>query len=129
VGASGDRMLGIAARHADAWNSWGLPDDIAERSAALTRRCEAIGRDPDEIARTAQALLFFTDDEAEAERLAEVVPRPLMAGTPERMRDVLAAYAEAGLDELIVPDFTLGSGEAKREALDRFSEDVAAAFR
>jgi F420-dependent oxidoreductase-like protein len=129
VGASGDRMLGIAARHADAWNTWGLPDDIAERSAALTRRCEAIGRDPDEIARTAQALVFFTDDKAEAERLAEVVPRPLMAGTPERMRDVLAAYAEAGLDELIVPDFTLGSGEAKREALDRFSEDVAAAFR
>jgi F420-dependent oxidoreductase-like protein len=129
VGASGDRMLGIVARFADEWNTWGLPDRIAERSAALTQRCEKAGRDPDDIARTAQALVLFTDDEAEADRLAEAVPRPLMAGTPERMRDVVAAYAEAGLDELIVPDFTLGSGAQKLEALDRFIGDVAAAFQ
>ena len=129
VGAKGDRMLGIVARYADEWNTWGLPDHIAERSAALTRQCEKVGRDPDEIARLAQALVFFTEDEAEADRLAEAVPRPLLAGTPERMRDVLAAYAEAGLDELIVPDFTLGTGNQKLEALDRFAEDVAPAFR
>ncbi len=129
VGAKGDRMLGIAARYADEWNAWGLPDHIAERSAALTRRCEAVGRDPGDIARTAQALVFFTDDEAEADRLAEAVPRPLMAGTPERLRDVVAAYAEAGLDELIVPDFTLGTGDRKRSALDQFIDEVAPAFR
>jgi hypothetical protein len=57
------------------------------------------------------------------------VPRPLMAGTPERLRDVVAAYAQAGLDELIVPDFALGTGNQKLEALDRFIEDVAPAFR
>jgi F420-dependent oxidoreductase-like protein len=129
VGAKGNRMLGIAARFADEWNAWGLPDHIGERSAALTRRCDEVGRDPDEIARSAQALVFFTDDEAEADRLAEAVPRPLMAGTPERMRDVVAAYAEAGLDELIVPDFTLGTGNQKLEALDTFIDEVAPAFR
>jgi alkanesulfonate monooxygenase SsuD/methylene tetrahydromethanopterin reductase-like flavin-dependent oxidoreductase (luciferase family) len=129
LGASGDRMLGVVARHADIWNTWGLPDHIAERSAALTRRCEAAGRDPDEIARTAQALVFFTDDEGEAERRTAASAMPVIAGTPERMRDVLAAYAEAGLDELIVPDRTFGTGEAKRAGLDRFAEDVAAAFR
>ena len=129
VGASGDRMLGIVARFADEWNTWGLPDHIAERSAALDRQCDKAGRDPDAIARSAQALLFFTDDEAEAGRLAEAVPRPLMAGTPERLRDIVAAYAKAGLDELIVPDFTLGTGDQKLEALDRFSDDVAPAFR
>jgi alkanesulfonate monooxygenase SsuD/methylene tetrahydromethanopterin reductase-like flavin-dependent oxidoreductase (luciferase family) len=129
VGASGDRMLGVVARHADIWNTWGLPGRIAERSAALTRACEAAGRDPDEITRTAQALVFFTDDEAEAERRTAASAMPVIAGTPERMRDVLAAYAEAGLDELIVPDRTFGTGEAKRAGLDRFAEDVAAAFR
>jgi F420-dependent oxidoreductase-like protein len=129
VGTKGDRMLGIAARHADEWNAWGLPDEIAERSAALTRRCEAAGRDPDDIARTAQALVFLTDDDAEGERLARAVPRPVMAGTPERLRDVVAAYAEAGLDELIVPDFTLGSGARRREALDTVIDEVAPAFR
>lgn len=129
IGATGDRMLGIVARHADIWNTWGLPDRIAERSAVLTRRCEAAGRDPDEIARTAQALVFFTDDEAEAERRMAASPMPAIAGTPPRMRDVLAAYAEAGLDVLIVPDRTFGTGEAKRAGLDRFADEVAAAFR
>jgi F420-dependent oxidoreductase-like protein len=129
VGARGDRMLGIAARFADEWNAWGLPDQIAARSAVLDARCEAAGRDPAAIARTAQGLLFFTDDAAEAERLADTLPRPVLAGTVERLRDVMAAYAGAGLTELIVPDFTLGSGARKLEALDRFVDEVAPAFR
>jgi alkanesulfonate monooxygenase SsuD/methylene tetrahydromethanopterin reductase-like flavin-dependent oxidoreductase (luciferase family) len=129
VGASGDRMLGIVARQADVWNTWGVPDHIAERSGALTRACEQAGRDPGEIERTAQAVLFITADDAEADRLAERIPRPVMAGTPERLRDVVAAYAEAGVDELIVPDATLGSGRAKLDILDTFIDDVAPAFR
>jgi len=129
VGASGDRMLRIVARHADAWNTWGVPDHIAERSATLTRACEAAGRDPGAIARAAQALVFFVDDDEEADRLVESVPRAAIAGRPERLRDVMAAYAEAGLDEFIVPDFTLGAGAAKLEALDRFIGEVAPAFR
>lgn len=129
VGCQGDRMLGITARFADEWNTWGLPDHIAERSAVLSRQCEKVGRDPDAIAHSAQALLFFTDDEAAAEKLAEAIPRPVLAGTPERLRDVLAAYAEAGLDELIVPDFTLGAGQEKQDQLDRFLTEVAPAFR
>ncbi len=52
-----------------------------------------------------------------------------MAGTPARLRDVIAAYAEAGLDEFIVPDGNLGRGAAKLEVLDRFISDVAPAFR
>jgi F420-dependent oxidoreductase-like protein len=129
IGAKGDRMLGIAARFADEWNAWGLPDVIAERSAVLDARCEAAGRDPDEIGRSAQALLFFTGDDCEAERLADTLPRPVLAGTVGRLRDVVAAYAEAGLTELVVPDFTLGSGARKLEALDRFIDEVAPAFR
>ncbi|MDD9370268.1 MAG: LLM class flavin-dependent oxidoreductase [Acidimicrobiales bacterium] len=125
VGAKGNRMLGIAARYADEWNAWGLPDHIAERSAALDRACDAAGRDPGDIARSAQALVMFTDDAAEADRLAAAVPRPLLVGTPERMREVVAGYAERGLDELIVPDFTFGPGARKIEALDRFREEVA----
>jgi F420-dependent oxidoreductase-like protein len=129
VGAQGDRMLGIVARYADEWNTWGLPDHIAERSAVLDAWCEQVGRDPDAIVRSAQGLLFFTEDDAEAERLTDSLPRPVLAGTVERLRDVVAAYAGAGLNELIVPDFTLGSGARKLEALDRFVDEVAPAFR
>lgn len=128
VGASGDRMLGIAARHADEWNAWGLPDRIAERAAVLDRECEAAGRDPGEVARSAQALLFFTDDAAGADHLRATIPRPVLAGTPAQVAEIVARYTAVGLDELVVPDFTLGSGDRKREAVDRFAA-VAAAFR
>jgi alkanesulfonate monooxygenase SsuD/methylene tetrahydromethanopterin reductase-like flavin-dependent oxidoreductase (luciferase family) len=132
VGAGGDRMLGIVARWADAWNTWGLPDHIAERSAALTRACEAVGRDPGAVARTAQALVFLAGDDAEAAAVARAAgraPMPAMAGTAERLREVVAAYAEAGVDELIVPDRTLGEGAAKRDRMDCLIAEVAAPFR
>jgi alkanesulfonate monooxygenase SsuD/methylene tetrahydromethanopterin reductase-like flavin-dependent oxidoreductase (luciferase family) len=55
VGSSGDRMLGIIAKYADAWNTvWHadtsrIPDLIAKVDAA----CEAEGRDPKTLIRTA----------------------------------------------------------------------------
>ena len=67
IGGKGDRMMGIVARYADEWNMWGLPETIAERSGVLERRCEAIGRDPSTIARSAQALVMLTDDRAKAD--------------------------------------------------------------
>ena len=73
-----------------------------------------------------RALLFFTDDPAEAERLS-ALPRPVLAGSVDHVREAVAGYVAIGLDELILPDFTLGSGAQKREALDRFREDVVAA--
>jgi hypothetical protein len=98
-----------------------------------------VGRDPDAIARTAQALLFMAEDGAEdgadagaiadVERLVERSPMPAIGGTVEQLRDVVAAYAEAGVDELIVPDRSLGHGTAKLERMDRFIDEVAAAFR
>ena len=129
IGASGDRMLGITARLADEWNTWGLPDHIAERSAALDRTCEAAGRDPSEIARSCQAVVLFTDDDARGEELMSRPGRPIMAGTPGRLRDVLGRYAEIGVDELIVPDGTFGTGQAKLDGLSRFATEVASDFR
>ena len=42
---------------------------------------------------------------------------------------MIAAYREAGVDELIVPDFTLGPMAQKLETYDRFIEEVATAGR
>ena len=49
----------------------------------LERRCEAVGRDPCDIKRSAQALVLLTDDRAEAERLRSPTtsPRAAIAGT------------------------------------------------
>jgi F420-dependent oxidoreductase-like protein len=122
VGGKGDRMLGLVARHADEWNMWSLPEQFAERSAVLDAHCERQGRDPATIARSTQALLFVLD-EADASRAGEltgrVAPRPALAGTAAQLAEQIAAYAEAGVDELIVPDFTLGRGARRAEQLDQ----------
>lgn len=126
IGGKGDRMMGVVARHADQWNMWGLPDVIAERAAVLDQRCEANGRDPGAIARSAQALVFLTDDPARAEELlAGTGGRAAVAGTPAHVAEVVARWQEVGLDELIVPDFTLGRGARKLDRMDALLEAVA----
>jgi len=129
VGAKGDRMLRVAARHADEWNLWSTPELFAERSSALEAACTEAGRDPSTIRRSTQALWFLLDDDAKADELAAALPRPVVAGTVGRLVDTVGRYAEAGVDELIVPDFTLGTGAQRADALDTIVEQVAPAFR
>lgn len=129
VGGKGDRMIALAARHADEWNMWGLPDVIAERSAVLDRGCEAIGRDPASVGRSTQALLLPTEDDARARRFNDAVaPRAAVAGSADRIADTVARWAEVGVDEVIVPDSPLGRGSERRDHLDALAE-VFAPFR
>jgi len=68
----------------------------------------------------------MSDDPGTLERWsAAPSTMPKLVGTPEALRDTLDAYAEAGVDEFIVPDFTLGQGEARERALDTFLKRVA----
>jgi hypothetical protein len=70
--------------------------------------------------------MFLGPDGAEqAERLAAI--RPAIGGTAEQLRDVVGRYAEAGVDELIVPDFTLGDQVATADALAFLAEEVVGA--
>lgn len=130
VGAKGPRMLGVAARHADEWNMWSMPPELATKRAELDRACEANDRDPASIATSTQALFVVLDSNDEAQTWLDMLKaRPCVAGTPDRIAESVAAWQEAGVDELIVPDFTLGSGAQRAEALDRIVEQVAPHFR
>ena len=128
VGGSGENVtMRIAARYADEWNSWGLPDLMAHKSEVLDRHCAEIGRDPAEIKRSAQALVMMSDDEEQVLRWrAERLPVPHIAGTPSEVADVMGRYADIGLDEFIVSDRTLGrdAGE-RRDRMDQFLDAVA----
>jgi alkanesulfonate monooxygenase SsuD/methylene tetrahydromethanopterin reductase-like flavin-dependent oxidoreductase (luciferase family) len=53
----------------------------------------------------------------------------VIIGTPAEVTEIVGQYKAAGADELIVPDFTLGSADRKKDTCDLFIEDVAAAFR
>jgi alkanesulfonate monooxygenase SsuD/methylene tetrahydromethanopterin reductase-like flavin-dependent oxidoreductase (luciferase family) len=129
IGGKGDRMLRLVARYADEWNMWGLAPVIADRSATLERACERIGRDPGEIRRSAQALVLLTDDADAARRFVEATPRASVAGTTSQIAEAVSALHQVGLDELIVPDFLLGTGAQKLDAMDALITEVAAAFR
>jgi F420-dependent oxidoreductase-like protein len=119
IGGKGDRMLGLVARHADRWNMWSNPAQLAERRAVLDRRCEAIGRDPATIATSTQALVLLTDDPGLAQRAAEAAaPRAMIAGPVSQLVDTVGEWQDIGVDEVIVPDFLLGSGAQRRDALD-----------
>jgi alkanesulfonate monooxygenase SsuD/methylene tetrahydromethanopterin reductase-like flavin-dependent oxidoreductase (luciferase family) len=129
IGGRGDRMMGIVARYADEWNMWGLADDIAERAAVLDQRCEKHGRDPGEIKRSAQALFLITDDADRAAAFRSDAGRPAVAGTADDVIEAVAAWQAAGLDEVIVPDFTLGHGQKRLDRMDLIINEVAPSFR
>lgn len=130
VGGGGEkRTLRIAAEHAQEWNVWSTPDVFAHKSGVLDGHCRDLGRDPAEIRRSTQALLFLSDDQAFLDRMRGMdMPMPTLIGTPSELVDVVGAYRDAGVDELIVPDFTIGTGSQRTDILDRFKEEVAIHF-
>lgn len=130
VGTGGARMQKITARHAQAWNCWGTPATVATKSAQLDRACDAVGRDRATIRRTAQPMLFFADtDEAAAKIRASAPADRTIVGSSEYIAEQVGAYEEAGVDELILPDFSFGATVEDRLAnYDRFWTEVAVHF-
>lgn len=130
IGGGGEKVtLRIAAKWADEWNVWGTVDTMKHKMAVLDRHCEEVGRDPGAIERSAVALLFLSDDASFVANVSKSVSRAHIAGNAEQVAETVRAYAEAGVDELIVPDFTLGGRSQKLETLDRFISEIAPAGR
>ncbi len=82
VGGSGEKVtLRLTAEHADAWNSFGPPENYAHKNSVLDRWCAEIGRDPSEIERT---VLISADDVELVDAYLEAGATHLivMTGTP-----------------------------------------------
>ena len=130
VGGGGEKVtLRITARYADEWNVWGTVETMIHKMRILDRHCEDIGRDPKDIQRSAVALLFLSDDDKFIQQIRETVDRALIAGNLAEVQDTVKAYQEAGVDELLVPDFTLGQGQQKIDTLDTFINHIAPLVR
>jgi alkanesulfonate monooxygenase SsuD/methylene tetrahydromethanopterin reductase-like flavin-dependent oxidoreductase (luciferase family) len=53
IGGSGEKVtLRLTAQYADAWNTFGPPENFAAKSAVLDRWCDELGRDRSAIERT-----------------------------------------------------------------------------
>jgi F420-dependent oxidoreductase-like protein len=131
IGGGGEKVtLKIAAKYADEWNVWGDVDTLVHKMSILDQHCDSVGRDPQEIERSAAALLFLSDDESYIKRMKSArMSMPSIIGNVSEARDVVAAYRDAGVTELIIPDFTLGvligAGQEKRDLMERFITEVA----
>jgi len=131
IGGGGEKVtLRIAAQYADEWNVWGDVARLRQKMGVLDAHCERVGREPASVQRSAAVLIYLSDDAKLVRRINEQPQaRPSIAGNAEQLCEIVAQYAAAGVNELIVPDFHLPYGTAKSEFLDRFIEDIAPAAR
>jgi F420-dependent oxidoreductase-like protein len=143
IGGTGPtRTLPLTARYADIWNATSRPpEQFRALSARLDDLARKIGRDPKAIRRTLMLTLHYGRDEAALERqvggLRERVPelagKPLdavlgylqaeqktLAGSADDVLAQIRAYADAGVDELMVRWLDLGD----LDGLRAFAEEV-----
>ena len=127
IGGGGEKVtLKITAKYADEWNVWGTVDTMINKMKILDQHCEDVGRNPADIQRSAVALMFLTDDEKFAQKM-NAGAQAAIAGNLNQIQDIIGAYQAAGVDELIVPDFTMGPD--KLEILDKLINEVAPVAR
>jgi alkanesulfonate monooxygenase SsuD/methylene tetrahydromethanopterin reductase-like flavin-dependent oxidoreductase (luciferase family) len=88
LGAHKPRMIRLAARYADTWNSRGTPQEILERNELLDDACEEEGRDPAEIKRSLLYVIAQMTDENPWDSVDAFV-------------DFVGRFSEAGIQEFI----------------------------
>ncbi len=103
IGGASDRVLGIAARAADAWNGWGLDvDTFSARAATLASLATEAERDPNDVPPTWAGIALVGEDAAdlrrlEDERAAKGLSMEVWRGTVDDLRALRDAVAAAGV--------------------------------
>jgi alkanesulfonate monooxygenase SsuD/methylene tetrahydromethanopterin reductase-like flavin-dependent oxidoreductase (luciferase family) len=119
VGTASPRMLRLTARFADEWNTWGAPDENLRRTELFHAACDAEGRDPASVHRSAQALVYLGAAEPSAP------PERTIAGSDEQIIEELNRYVAAGVDEFAFLDDPLGDTREQRfEAIAHIREAI-----
>jgi alkanesulfonate monooxygenase SsuD/methylene tetrahydromethanopterin reductase-like flavin-dependent oxidoreductase (luciferase family) len=100
VGTNGERLLRLAARQADGWNTTWISDpaEIRPLRAAVDAACEAVRRDPATLIRSACIYVDLSDRVRRFPRPDPVLP----ARSPEEAAELLHAYAAEGLDHVTI---------------------------
>ena len=97
--AFGPRMLRLAARYADQWNTaWlGEATALATRLKPLHEACHEVGRDPDTLTITVGVQVVFPD-------LGEVnkFTKEPLSGSTEELAQAFQRYEEAGAAHIII---------------------------
>jgi alkanesulfonate monooxygenase SsuD/methylene tetrahydromethanopterin reductase-like flavin-dependent oxidoreductase (luciferase family) len=98
VASTGPRLLHVAARYADGWNTAWHSDTAAVKEGyeQIKEACAAVGRDPTSIALTAgiRVRLLSAGEDTRA--------APVLSGSAEDIAGSLQSFAEVGVTHLIV---------------------------
>ena len=126
VAARRERMLGLAAEHADLWNTawFGLPDDrLVQRLGAMRAACAAFGREPSSLGITVGVTVR---EEPEAAWGRPGASASLVA-EPQVIADALNAYAALGIAhvQLDVQPATPATFEVALDGLARHRASMA----
>jgi F420-dependent oxidoreductase-like protein len=106
IGGGGEQLtLRVVARHADASNFGGPPEQFAHKAEVLKQHCAEVGRDYDEIQKTMSGEIFLRETEAELEAAGnrslwggsiDDWKRNQLVGTPEQVAERMRTYIDLG---------------------------------
>jgi probable F420-dependent oxidoreductase len=99
VGADGQRMLGLTAQYADSWNVgyMTIPRSVEKMQRAMTKACQAVGRDPETLAFTYMINLGYP----EMLGWKGDKKRGYLSGSIEEIAETLGEYEARGAAELM----------------------------
>jgi alkanesulfonate monooxygenase SsuD/methylene tetrahydromethanopterin reductase-like flavin-dependent oxidoreductase (luciferase family) len=131
VGGKGEkRTLRTVARFADEWNVWALPHEVGPKREVIARWCEEFDRDPSEIRISIAVMARFCDSEQHRDKvLGRLGNRGGLVGSSvDEIQAAAGAYADAGVDELVIADFNLPRAE-REDILGRLQQEILEGFR
>lgn len=117
MAGTGERMLRLVARYAEAWNAWlaigrSHPDRVPPLRLKIDAACRAVGREPGTLERTVAVRIVL---------LGRTAPgaEPL-AGSPPELAESLRAFAREGIShvQVVLAPNTLAGIEAFAPVLE-----------
>ena len=129
--------MGIAARHADVWNNMAVfQAQLPNKIAALRRRCEQLGRDPDSIEISQQCVVVIAADDSAAQAALDKAKKIYgghmggaledhgIWGSPAGVIERIERHRAHGVSSFVIEFF----GRDTREPARLFAEKVMPAF-
>lgn len=131
IAGGGEQVtLKLVAQYGDACNVNGDLATIKHKFEVLKQHCETVGRDYNSIKRTASSICIIADTDEQAQALvpemwkargAGILNQSLI-GTPDTIRERIAAYEEAGVQELLL----MMPNAIKLDPIRRFAQEFLA---
>jgi len=137
IGGEGRKvLLRLVAQYADMWNAFGSPAHMKELIDVIRGHGDRVGRDTDEIEKTAMLMMCYTDDVSVQNAVAgllaaaygvstEAAKDMMFCGGKDACIERVHRYAEVGVTHIIF----MSVAPYQVDMIQAFAEEVMPAFR